>query len=175
MLPTTKRVKRTKSAQQALMTLMRLCSRAERSSGDAKRLMATWEVPEQDRMGVLRRLKEERFIDDERYATAFVREKVNLNGWGEYKIRSALRRKGVAEDIIARAIREISPEQSTERLVERLQRKLKTVKYTSLYDLKNKLIRHGIALGFSMETLMPHVEQLTRDINTKEECDDFLY
>lgn len=157
------------------MALMRLCSRAERSSGDAKRLMATWEVPEQDRIGVLRRLKEERFIDDERYATAFVREKVNLNGWGEYKIRSALRRKGIAEDIIARAIREISPEQSTQRLVERLQRKLKIVKYTSLYDLKNKLIRHGIALGFSMETLLPHVEQLTRDIKTQEECDDFLY
>lgn len=157
------------------MALMRLCSRAERSSGDAKRLMATWEVPEQDRIGVLRRLKEERFIDDERYATAFVREKVNLSGWGEYKIRSALRRKGIAEDIIARAIREISPEQSTQRLVERLQRKLKTVKYTSLYDLKNKLIRHGIALGFSMETLLPHVKQLTRDIKTDEECDNFLY
>ena len=81
MLPTTKRVKRTKTAEQALISLMRLCSRAERSSGDAKRLMATWEVPLQDRAGVLQRLKAERFIDDERYAMAFVREKVNLNGW----------------------------------------------------------------------------------------------
>lgn len=157
------------------MSLMRLCSRAERSSGDAKRLMATWEVPEQDRAGVLQRLKAEHFIDDERYATAFVREKVNLSGWGEHKIRSALRRKGVAEDIIARAIREISPEQNAERLAERLRRKLKTVKYTSLYDLKNKLIRHGLALGFSMDNILPHVEQLTRDIKTEEECDDFIY
>ena len=89
--------------------------------------MATWEVPLQDRAGVLQRLKAERFIDDERYAMAFVREKVNLNGWGEHKIRAALRRKGIAEDIIARAIKEISPEQSTQRLVERLERKLKTV------------------------------------------------
>ena len=175
MLPTTKRVKRTKSAQQALISLMRLCSRAERSSGDAKRLMVTWEVPLQDRAGVLQRLKAERFIDDERYAMAFVREKVNLNGWGEHKIRSALRRKGIAEDIIARAIKEISPEQSTQRLVERLERKLKTVKYSSIYDLKNKLIRHGIALGFSMDTILPHVEQLTRDIKTDKQCDEFIY
>ena len=83
---------------------MRLCARAERSSGDARRLMATWGVPEQDREGVLQRLKREKFIDDERYAEAFVREKVNLSGWGEWKIRSALKRKGVAEDVINAAL-----------------------------------------------------------------------
>ena len=36
----TEKVKRAKTAQQALESLMRLCARAERSSGDAMRLMA---------------------------------------------------------------------------------------------------------------------------------------
>ncbi|MBO5984337.1 MAG: RecX family transcriptional regulator, partial [Rikenellaceae bacterium] len=62
MLQTRERVKRTKSAEQALSSLMRLCARAERSSGDARRLMATWGVAEQDREKVLQRLKAERFI-----------------------------------------------------------------------------------------------------------------
>ena len=68
MLPTQTKVKKPKSAQQALSSLMRLCARAERSSGDAKRLMATWGVAEGERAAVLQRLIKERFIDDERNA-----------------------------------------------------------------------------------------------------------
>ena len=166
MLQTKERVKRTKNAEQALSSLMRLCARAERSSGDARRLMATWGVPEQDREKVLQRLIAERFIDDERYASAFVRE---------YKICAALRRKGIAEDIIARALQQISPSQSAEQLAMRLARKLKTVKYKSKYDLKNKLIRYGLSLGYTMEAVIPQVEELIHDIKTEEECDDFLF
>lgn len=175
MLPKQERVKPKKSAEQALTSLMRLCARAERSSGDAKRLMATWGVPEQDRVKVLQRLIAERFIDDERYAAAFVREKVSLSGWGEYKIRATLRRKGIAEEIIATALQQISPAQSAEQLASRLARKLKTVKYKSKYDLKNKLIRYGLSLGFAMDPVLQQVEQLTHDIKTEEECDDFSY
>ena len=40
---------KTKSPEQALASLMRLCSRAEKSSGDARRLMARWGAGEVDR------------------------------------------------------------------------------------------------------------------------------
>ena len=154
---------------------MRLCARAERSSGDARRLMATWEVPAQDREGVLQRLIREKFIDDGRYAEAFVREKVNLNGWGEWKIRSALRRKGVAENTINAALGQLSPEQSAQRLAERLKRKMRTVKYSSAYDLRTKLIRYALSLGYAMDEVMDEVETITREIKTEEECDNFIY
>lgn len=154
---------------------MRLCARAERSSGDARRLMATWGVPEQDREGVLQRLKREKFIDDRRYAEAFVREKVNLSGWGEWKIRSALKRKGVAEDVINAALGQLSPEQSAQRLAERLKRKMRTVKYSSAYELRTKLIRYALSLGYAMDEVMDEVEAITREIKTKEECDNFTY
>ena len=174
MLPTKPRVKREKSAAQALSSLMRLCARAERSSGDAKRLMATWGVAEGERATVLQRLIKERFIDDERYAEAFVREKSRLSGWGEYKIRTALGCKGIATDIIEKALQQLSPEQNRERLTARLSRKIKTVKHSSPYDLKNKLLRYGLSLGFTMDDVMPCVEQLLRERKI-EECDDFLY
>ena len=154
---------------------MRLCARAERSSGDARRLMATWGVPEQDREGVLQRLKREKFIDDGRYAEAFVREKVNLSGWGEWKIRSALKRKGVAEDVINVALGQLSPEQSAQRLAERLKRKMRTVKYSSAYELRTKLIRYALSLGYAMDEVMGEVEAITQEIKTEEECDNFTY
>ena len=154
---------------------MRLCARAERSSGDAMRLMATWLVPEADRQGVLQRLIKDRFIDDSRYAEAFVREKSNLSAWGEYKIRTALRRKGIADDIINSALQQMPAEQNLERLTERLKRKIRTIKYDTTYQLKTKLIRHALSLGFTMDDVLKCVEEVMRDINTDEECDDFLF
>ena len=50
--------KRAKSAEEALAGLMRYAARAERSSGDALRLMRRWNVPEADRERILHRLCE---------------------------------------------------------------------------------------------------------------------
>ena len=175
MLPTKPKVKRTKTAEQALASLMRLCARAERSSGDALRLMATWEVPVADRQGVLQRLINEKFIDDSRYAEAFVREMRNLSAWGEYKIRTALRRKGIGENIINEALRQMPAEKNEERLIERLKRKVRTTKYDTAYQLKTKLIRHALSLGFAMDDALRCVERVMKDINIQDECDDFLY
>ena len=175
MLPTKPKVKRPKTAEQALASLMRLCARAERSSGDAMRLMATWMVPEGDRQRVLQQLIMDRFIDDSRYAEAFIREKSNLSAWGEYKIRATLRRKGIADNIINSALQQMPTELNLERLVERLKRKMRTIKYDTTYQLKTKLIRHALSLGFTMDDVLKCVEEVMRDINTEEECDDFLF
>lgn len=154
---------------------MRLCARAERSTADARRLMAAWGVPNGEREGVLRRLIEDRFIDDSRYAEAFVREKTKLSGWGEWKIRAALKRKSIADDVINEALCQLSPEQNIERLTERLERKIKTLKFSSKYELRTKLIRYGASLGYAMELIVGCVDNLTQDIKMEEECDEFLY
>lgn len=174
MLPT-KQVKRAKTPDEALASLQRLCARAERSSGDAMRLMATWGVESSKRTGVLQKLLRERFIDDRRYAEAFIREKTSLSAWGEYKIRAALRRKGISEEIINSALQEISPAANTERLTERLARKARGTKYKSTYELKTKLLRYGLSLGFQMELVLDCIEQVITSTTLKDDtCDEWL-
>ena len=174
MLPQ-KRVKRTKTPEQALASLQRLCARAERSSGDALRLMATWEVDSSKRHEILQKLMRDKFIDDRRYTEAFVREKIALSAWGEYKIRAALRRKGISEEIINSALNELNPAANTERLTSRLQRKAKSTKYETLYQLKTKLLRYGLSLGFQMEQVLTSVEQVMKTINSDNPCDEDIF
>ncbi|WP_417016421.1 regulatory protein RecX [Alistipes sp.] len=164
------REKRTKSPEQALAALMRLCARAEKSEGDARRLMRGWGLDGQQAEAVLARLVRERFIDDSRYAEAFVREKLRLSGWGAYKIRTALQRKGIRREVIDAALRQIDPSQQGERLVEQLSRKARTVKYTTSYELKTKLIRYGLSLGYDYEAVLDAAAQLVKDTDS---CDDF--
>ena len=158
MLPKKPKIKPSKSGDEALASLMRLCARAERSSGDARRLMHRWGVDRQEQERVLQRLIAERFIDDRRYTEAFIREKTSLSAWGEYKIRAALQNKGIASQIITEALAACDSLKGSSRLEEKLRHKLRSVKYESLYQLKGKLLRYAASLGYAMDEAMEAVE-----------------
>lgn len=157
------RTKRTKTAEQALQSLMRECARSERSSGDALRLMKRWGVADEDAQKVLARLLAERFIDDRRYAEAFVRDKLNLSGWGAYKIKSALRTKGVSKEIIDEvAAQMIEATDMRERLEEIMVRRMRTLKYSSPYEAKTKLIRFAASRGYDLDQAIECATKVTR-------------
>ena len=119
---------------------------------------------------MLAKLVRDCFIDDARYAGAFVREKLRLNGWGEYKIRTALQRKGVSKERIDAALSQADRPAMGERLAQQLERKARTVKYASPYELKTKLIRYGLSLGYDYETVVEAASGLVTDTET---CDEF--
>ncbi|MFI3280359.1 MAG: regulatory protein RecX [Rikenellaceae bacterium] len=149
-----------KSAEEALSSLMRQCARAEKSSGDALRLMARWGVEQERRAEVLERLIAEKFIDDRRYAEAYVREKLNLSGWGARKISSALKAKGIAQSIITESLSDLDRGSMSERLYAKIERKARTVKYKDQYDRKSKLIGYGMSLGYDYDMVLDAVSQI---------------
>ena len=149
------RERRTKSPEQALAALMRLCARAEKAESDARRPMRGWA---------------DRFIDDRRYADAFVREKMRLSGWGAYKIRAALRRKGIAPETIDAAWAAVDPAGMGDRLRTQLARKVRTLRAATPRELKTKLIRYGLSLGYDYETVLPAAAEFIEECDA---CDDF--
>lgn len=162
--------RREKTPDEAFASLMRLCARAEKAESDALRLMRGWGLQDADAAKVLERLVRERFIDNSRYAGAFVREKMRLSGWGEYKIRAALQRKRIDKELIEAALAEVDRSGMGERLRQQLERKMKSVKYKTPYDLKTKLIRYGLSLGYDYETVIETASELA---GSTELCDEF--
>ncbi len=145
------RERKMKSATEALQSLMRLCARGERSTGDAMRLMRTWGVPEGERQAVVDKLVAQRFIDNSRYAELYVREKSRLSGWGARKIAMQLRAKGVDKETIAEALATIDNEEQGSRLAEKLRRKMRSTKAQSDYELRGKLLRYALGLGYDYD------------------------
>ena len=152
--------RKTKSATEALQSLMRLCARAEKSSGDALRLMRTWGVPEIERQGVLTKLIDQRYIDDSRYAEAYTREKVQLAGWGARKIAMHLRQKGVASDIITTTLAHLDTDEMESKLKDKLHRKLRSTKATTDYELKGKLLRYALGLGYEYDVCVSVIDKI---------------
>lgn len=165
--------KRMKTPEQALTHLMQLCARAEKSSGDARRLMRTWGVEESARDGILRRLVEDRFIDDSRYASAFVREKSRIDGWGAFKIRTALQRKEIDRQTIDEALALIDSDEASQRLRTLLARKLRGTKADTAYKLRGKLLRYGLSAGYDYASVTEAVKQLIPDNDNDEICTEF--
>lgn len=161
--------RRTKTAAEALQSLMRLCARAEKSSGDALRLMHTWGVPERERQGVLERLVAQRFIDDRRYAEAYVREKTGLSGWGARKIATHLRQKGVDNTIITATLATLDVDDTRRHLKERLERKLRTIKATTEYDLRGKLLRHALSAGYGYDIAKDVIDELRSNVDNSHD------
>jgi regulatory protein len=155
-----------KTPEQALAALMRYASKAERSSGDALRLMRGWHISEADSAKILARLREQKFIDDRRYAEAYVRDKMRFGSWGERKIRSGLYIKGISSEIISEAISAAKSDTNLaggangDRLTEILRRKAPSIKGTSPYDRRSKLIRYGLSKGFGYEEVIDAAERV---------------
>lgn len=140
--------------------LKTLCAKSEKSTSDIRRSLMRWNIERSEWTAIIAELTAEKFIDDRRYAAAYVRDKLNFSRWGAAKIRQGLYAKQIAPDIIAEAMAQVDPSQMTEKLEYALKNKAKTVKSTSDYDLKMKLIRFGCSRGYSYDEVSDAVEKI---------------
>lgn len=135
-----------------------LCAGAEYCCFDIRKKMQRLEVSEELADGVLQHLQKEQFIDEKRYAHAFVRDKFRYNRWGRVRIQQELRMKGVPQLFIDEALEEISEDESYETLLSLLQKKLPSVKGKNGYEIKMKLMRFAMSRGFNADMARKIVE-----------------
>lgn len=167
------RKKKVLSEQEAYIRLSALCATAEYCRADMKRKMDNWELPENAEEHVLARLMQEKYIDEARYAQAFVRDKFRYNHWGMARIERELRMKGIDSCLIEDAKTEIEDEEYTAALRKIIETKRKTIKGKSEYEIKTKLMRFALSRGFDMGSIMKVIDCdcETADFDSEEEMD----
>ena len=134
--------------EQVLDKMAKYCAYQERCVKDVSEKLKTFEISEKDRKEILNCLIDNRFVDDKRFAYAFVRGKINQSGWGLNKIRFHLMQKGIAKEIIAEAVGQTDEEVYHQRLIEILQAKAKSVKAESDFEKHRKLAAYAMQKGF---------------------------
>lgn len=138
--------------QEAYLKLSALCASAEYCEYDLRKKMRNWEVVSPD--SIFTRLRKERFIDDERYARTFVRDKFRYNHWGRVRISQELRMRKIDSSIIDDALTEIPEEDNLDTLRNLINNKRKSVKGKSDYEIRCKLIRFALGRGFQMDDIL---------------------
>jgi regulatory protein len=142
-----------KTEQDAYLTLAALCAQAEHCQHEMLEKMRRWELPDDAQSRVMQRLVSERYVDDERYARAFVNDKIRYNKWGRRKVEQALWQKHIDEDIRQRVLGSVPDEEYLSVLKPLLKQKRKTTKADSDYALNQKLLRFAMARGFTFDVI----------------------
>jgi len=146
-------MKKEMTEQEAFLQLATLCANAEHCQHEMLEKMRKWELPEAVRARVMARLISERYVNDERYARAFVKDMIRYNKWGRRKVQQALWMKRIDDDIQQRVLDDIDDAEYLTVLKPLLKQKAKSIKAENDYERNQKLIRFALGRGFTFDII----------------------
>ncbi|MFA5713477.1 MAG: regulatory protein RecX [Bacteroidales bacterium] len=156
--------------KRALAAMERYSSRRECCRADVERYLSKYNLSVDERAKIIEELTRTNFLDEMRYALAFVRDKSKFNGWGEVKLLWELRKRGISADIIAKALEELPQSQQIDRLRAILQRKLSSLsKIEERQKVKAKLIRLALSKGYSRDLAYRVVKEIMGNFDLNKE------
>lgn len=129
----------------------RFCAWQERCENDVRRKLASFSLSDSQEDTIVKMLKKNRFVDDERFVESFVRSKVKAS-WGRQKIVAALRAKRIPSALIEQYCAQIPAEDYQVQLrsaIEKWQRLHPNVEHA-----REKLIRHLLTKGYGMGEIL---------------------
>ena len=94
------------------------------------------------------------YLDDDKFAKAFIKDKINFTSMGDYKIKMELQRLGVSYDIIEDNISLIDEKILEEKIKKYIEKDIRTNKKYSGTMLKNKIYNHLVSSGYSKDKVI---------------------
>ncbi len=128
-----------------------LAAKGECCTFDLEQKMRNWGVQSADIQRVIESLVAERFVDNLRFATAYVRDKTRFNHWGRVKTTLMLRQKHIDKQVINEAFNEL-PESDYQRAFEaERDKKLRQLRALKPFERNRKAAAYLIQKGFEPE------------------------
>lgn len=150
--------------EEALEKLRKFCDYQDRCQKDVWDKLMELGIHPDIANEIIVTLIEEQFIDEERFAIAYVRGKFKHNHWGRQKIEQGLKTKNIHPNLINLALQEIDDHQYREQLRSLLHKKRPQIKPKNQYDLKSKMARFLIGKGYESNLVWEMInEELQRD------------
>jgi len=129
------------------------CDLQERAHSDVAKKLYSWGVYRDEIDQIISDLISDNYLNEERFARAFVTGKFRIKKWGWKKIEMELKRKQVSKYSIAIARQELDDEEYLDTLKELIEKKRNFVKANSDWELNQKLIRFALGKGYSYEDI----------------------
>ena len=156
------------TGQEAYQKLTALCARSEHCQQEMLEKMRLWGVSQEEQAEVMARLTKERYVDDERFARAFIYDKIRYNKWGRRKVEQALWMKRIDEHISQPILDEVDDEEYLRILRPMLKQKRKELESKGSCTknvspiggrlAESKLIKFALGRGFTMDIIKQCIE-----------------
>lgn len=155
--------------QDALFRITALCAQSEQCEHALREKMTKWGLTEEACDRIIDQLYDEKYIDEQRFARAYARDKMRYNHWGRQKIDQGMRLMRISSVARRTALDELPEQEYLEILQHILKSKARQVKGETEYERNGKLIRFALGRGFEMN----HIYQILSEL--EKETDDTFY
>ena len=139
--------------QDLLYRAASLCAGSEHCCHDIREKLQKWGATPEETNEIVEHLIAEKYIDEERYARAYSRDKMRYSHWGRQKIDQGLRLLQISSPLRQQALAELPEEEYLDILSSILQSKQRSVKGKNAYERRGKLIRFALGRGFEMDLI----------------------
>jgi regulatory protein len=156
-------MKKELSAEEARLKAEAYCSLSEHCKSEVLGKLQQWGAPEETWEAILNHLEKERYVDESRYATFFVRDKYRFNQWGRIKIAQALRMKHIPSACIDEAMEEIDEQEYLNILTSLLKKKVRSIKASNDYERNGKLVRFAAGHGYEIGDILLCMKRMGYD------------
>jgi regulatory protein len=143
------------TADEAIARLEAMCARAEHCTFELREKLWQWSIPTAEADKIIEQLKKTRYVDDARFARAFVNDKVHFARRGRLRIKQALEMKRIDA--------EIDPELYSLNLAYTLKQKAASFDDISDYETRMKLLRFAVQRGYEPSLAAKAINALRKD------------
>lgn len=139
--------------EQAFQKLKHFCGYQERCHKEVREKLFSLGIGKTERDEVIARLIEENYLNEERFAIAFAGGKFRIKQWGRIKIRGELKKRGISDYCINKAIKQINDEEYIQTIRKLAEKYSSSLKEETAIIRKKKTIDHLLQKGFESELM----------------------
>jgi regulatory protein len=129
------------------------CAYQERAQQEVRDKMYEWELKPTEVENIIVRLIENNYLNEERFANAYVQGKFNQKGWGRIKIKQGLKLKRVPDGLIRKALQTIPDEDYLQTLQNILAKKTAILSERNPLKRRYKLQQYAMGRGFESDSI----------------------
>lgn len=151
--------KKTLTPNQAKLRAEAYCAYQERSQQEVRDKLYSWGLHLEDVEQIISDLISSNFLNEERFAKAFVLGKFRIKGWGKIKIQQHLKAKRVSVPLIKIALQQIDLDDYEQKLKDLIQRKVgDELSQLSLTE-RAKLVRYLQSKGYENSLIFEKIKE----------------
>lgn len=132
----------------------------ERAPKEVADKLAEWDAKPEEIEKILKALKIENFINEERFARAFCHDKFKFNKWGKRRISNEIRKYALPANIVEQGLTYINQVEYEITLNQLAHAKWSKLKEPILFKKKQKTVNYLIQKGYESELIWKVVGEL---------------
>jgi regulatory protein len=140
------------------------CAAQEHSVFEAKLKLIKLGIGGAELAAVIDKLKQENFLNEERFAIAFAGGKFRMKQWGRQKIRSELKKHQVSEAVISSVLAGLVSEDYDATMRKLVEKKIRSANKKDRRSLYYSVLRYAVGKGYESEKVAKELNRLIENI-----------